>query len=253
MEGFTTFCWQCGALCGLGTAVLGVSNLFVFLLTMVSTSTRSETVVSNGVVSARGRAISFTAICLGNAACNKAAGRRNVCRLGTPTNSCALIMSTVNCGAIRGPIGLANKRETERGVAVAPRSARLSRIIIISGKVDHLGHSTFGTMTLSAGRLRGSGGDLDRTLTGTPKVGIHRSKKINSSVRLALSNFDNGRMGVFVSNIPRRNIKDSFKLGGVPIGFTRHVRVCGNIIPMNFNASTVKNIVGVVAGGGQSE
>lgn len=236
---------------GLGTCALGFSLLFFLLLTSLSMRTREEKkVVSNEVVSARGRAISFTAICLGKADCKKAAGRRNLCRVGTPTNSCALIISTMNCAGIRGGIGLIGSRQVGLGVAVTPRARRLSRIAVISAKMDQIGESTFGTITISAGRLRGAAGGLDSTLAGTPNVGLHRSNKMNSSVRLVLSNFDKGRIGIFVSNIPRRNIKDSFDLGGVPIDFTSHVRMCGNIIPMNFKASTVKNIVGVIAGGG---
>lgn len=226
-------------------------NSLFFVVKTVSVFTRPGAVMSNGMVSGRGRRImSFTAMCLGNAACKYAAGRRNVCRLRTPTKGCALIISTVKCGAVRGPMALIRNREVGVGMVVSPSIARLNRIMIISGKISHIGHSTFGTVTMSAGRFRGSAGGLDSTLTGTPKVGLHRSKKMNSSVRLVLSNFDNGRIGVFVSNMPRRKMKDSFNLGGVPIGFTSEVRICGKIIPMKFNASTVNNIVGVMAGGG---
>lgn len=236
-----------------GRVVGGYFLIFLMFLFSMSTCSRRRhrcaDVVSNEIVSARGRIMSFTAICLGKAGCNDCAGRGKVCRLGAIRNRCVLIISTMNCRAMRGGIGLTGKREVRIGIAVTPGIGRLKRIMMAASKINQMGGSTFGTMTISTGGLRGDARALTNTLAGIPKMGLHRSNKMKSSVRLCVSNFDKQRIGVFVSKVPRRKTNTTFSLGGIPVGCTSHVRICGNIIPMKFNASTVKKIIGVIAGG----
>lgn len=205
--------------------------------------------IANQVISRRGRPCCPITITVRNICVNKCAGRGKICRVGSiPTNDRAVIMSNVKIGAGGIPVRIATKGIGQvPSVRVSARTRRLRRMRIVKGSRTHQRRRRTCTVSmLSVGGTCGDTTPLGGLLGGISDIHVHRRNNVKSGCGFDLGKFSNGRIGFFLSKVPVSGFKSSFGLTGVSTGVTRHMRMCGKMLPMGLNTSTLKKTIGVI-------
>lgn len=200
------------------------------------------------VVSTGGRrALIKTGVCMRSLGGKASASGGNRFSVRIPTKRCQVIVSCVKCHAQRRRIEVSRLGAGGLIVHLRPRARSLNRIIIATGDRTHRLHRrTVPVSIVDVRRLRKAIDGIRSILSGAMNMAVHGAKKMNDSSHISMHNLRKGHVNFFVSNDPVGSGSSFVSVGSVPMSVVSQVRVCGKIMPTEFNNSSIKKTMGVI-------
>lgn len=257
---FTSGCWHAlggvGQILGLMSSVLLLSIVNNRLCTSRGTGMMGRNAVQKHVVSASGRALPNTSVCVRGLGAKIVDSMGNFCAFtGLGPKACAMGMACIKCTPMR--VGVAVPRNGAlRESIVLGRKIRLRRVMV--NNTFRKRHHTVGSRgddlnvggMISTSRMNGfPSSGVKSTLGHVSNVGMRCSRNRTHFKRMHNASTSLDSIAVGNGHVPStRKSAHGMRLSLVPTSVVRAVRIDG-IMASSVSTSTVNKSVGLIAGG----